>query len=361
MRIIFLTTLLALIPLHLFAQDESITAFEGIRIKNGHKAEALYYYNNNWEKLRAAAVNKGFIESYSLVETIDPKRAQIDIGLLTHFANKKQFEKREENFASLISAQGKLKLLNELKPSEFRESVVVSTMKGDFFAIPAIRGGAFFERRVKLENEGWELHGDLIIPLSKRNVPAVIMLNKAFGDRAAYKNLAGKLAKSGIASLRIDLRAHGESVNKGRFGPPFDEKMRSLLKGSAKDISATYSWLKARKEIDPTRIGFIGASYSGEEMVAAARDSGYGKTYVALSPGSFSKESMESIDQTGVPWFFVKSVGEIALMNNVFKEIRNASKSARLLEVSGKKHASDILLDKPDVEDLIVLWFKHNL
>jgi dienelactone hydrolase len=216
-------------------------------------------------------------------------------------------------------------------------------------------------KRVKLDSDGWEIFGDLRIPESTHPVPAVILLNKAYGNRAVYKKLSEHLAAIGIASIRVDLRAHGESVNKGKFGPPFDEKMRSLLTGTDRDISAVYNYLKKHSGIASERIGFVGASYSGEEMMASARTGEYGKAYVALSPGSFSEESMDSIDKLKTPWFFVKSVGEIALMNDVFLTLRQKSKTARILEVAGKKHASDILEDHPEIAELIATWFRHKL
>jgi alpha-beta hydrolase superfamily lysophospholipase len=45
------------------------------------------------------------------------------------------------------------------------------------------------------------------------------MLNKTAGDRDIYRNLAMQLAERGIASLRLDLRDHGSSINQGQFIP----------------------------------------------------------------------------------------------------------------------------------------------
>ena len=357
---ILLPALIVLFSFTTFGQSGIFTVFEGVRIKDSHRDEALFYYRHNWARLRERAFRKGLIDSYELIESHNPAINGFDIGLITRFKNKSQYEKAEEDFRSLINSDGPLKLLNDLKPPDFRENSFV--ISGDIpKALTAAGTVSVSTKKIALHNEGWEIFGDLTVPLSNGPFPVVVLLNKAYGDRGVYKGLADRLAGVGVAAVRVDLRAHGESVNKGRFGPPFDENMRSLLKGTEKDIVAIQAWIRNQPQIDQNRIGFVGASYSGEEMVSAARSGSYAKAYVALSPGSFSEESMRSIDRTGIPWFFIKSVDEIALMNDVFAAIRANSKTARILEVSGKSHASDLLAEHPDLEEVITLWFKHIL
>ena len=221
--------------------------------------------------------------------------------------------------------------------------------------------GSAESRTVRIKSGAWQLVGDLVLPPQKGKVPAVLMLNKANGDRRAYEALAWALAKRGIASLRIDLRAHGESDNLARFGPPFDEKMRALLVGSDEDVTAATAFLSRLPEIDAKRIGVVGASYSGEQMAIAGRKSSYAKAYVALSPGSFSDESIAEIDRSGIPWFFIRSVDEIALMKEVFDAVRKGSKNARTMRVPGKAHASDLLSEHQELNEMIAVWFESKL
>lgn len=216
------------------------------------------------------------------------------------------------------------------------------------------------ETRIVIENDGWQLIGNLLIPKSKKLVPAVILLNKANGSRTVYEKLAKHLAENGIASLRLDLRAHGESINKGAFGAPFDEKMRSLLLGSDTDISAALDYLKKVKGIDVNRIGFVGASYSGEEMMVSARKNGYGKAYVALSPGSFGEESLNAIDASKASYLFITSAEE-RFLQGFLSNVRKKSKRAQTMEISGDKHATDILESNPELAEIIAVWFKYRL
>jgi dienelactone hydrolase len=218
------------------------------------------------------------------------------------------------------------------------------------------------ETRVVIENDGWQLVGDLLIPKAKKPVPAVVLLNKANGSRAVYENLARHLAENGIASLRVDLRGHGESINKGKFGEPFDEKMRSLLVGSDTDITVTLNYLKKVKGIDANQIGLVGASYSGEEMSVAARKNGYAKAYVALSPGSFSEESIKALDDSRAAWLFIKSADERArTLKDFFPVLRQTSKLAQTMEVAGDKHATDILETNAELAEMLAVWFKYHL
>lgn len=214
--------------------------------------------------------------------------------------------------------------------------------------------------RVMIENDGWKLVGDLHKPDGIKAAPAVLLLHKADGSREEYKELAGLLAARGIASLRLDLRGNGESINKGEFGPPYDEKMREILVGTDSDISAALAFLKKQQGIDANRIGVLGSSYSGEFMAIAGRKDGYQKAYVELSPGSFSEESIKNIDSSGAVWLFVRSVDEPHL-KGLHEDIRKVSKTAQLYEVAGKEHASRLLPAIPGLTEMIAVWFKHNL
>ncbi len=227
---------------------------------------------------------------------------------------------------------------------------------------PAALGGvAIKERRVVVESGGWKIVGDLLVPQAKRPVPAVILLNKAAGDRRVYERLARHLAERGIASFRIDLRGHGESINKGKFVPGNQDSL-ALIEGADEDVAAAFSYLKTVSGIDAQKIGFVGASYSGEEMASAARKHGYGQAYVALSPGSFSEESMAAIDGSGAAWLFIKSSEERAKsVKELFPLLRQKSRTAQTMEVAGTGHATDILSEQAELAEMLAVWFKYHL
>ena len=117
MRAFLIALLLTPIP----ALAEIVTV-DFVKILNGNKAEAVYYYENNWKQYRIKALDRGFISSFKLlVRTSDD--GNTDILLITGYADEAEYEAREENFAVVMqnpNRDGPL-LLNEKTPGEFRE------------------------------------------------------------------------------------------------------------------------------------------------------------------------------------------------------------------------------------------------
>lgn len=108
--------------------DREITSTDFVKILNENTKEALFYYENNWKQLRIKALEKGYIKSYKLLQIID-SNAEFQLLLQTTYANKAQFDKREEHFQELIKAQGAVKLLNDKKPQDFRKTLFWSDAK----------------------------------------------------------------------------------------------------------------------------------------------------------------------------------------------------------------------------------------
>jgi len=75
------------------------------------------------KKLRKTAVKKNYIDSYQFLETKPTKEAPFNFIIITTYKNKIQFDAREEHFQELIKAKGKLELLNNKKPGEFRKTL----------------------------------------------------------------------------------------------------------------------------------------------------------------------------------------------------------------------------------------------
>jgi len=224
-------------------------------------------------------------------------------------------------------------------------------------------GTAFAEEpeRISVHSEGWELIGDLQIPKIPKRVPAVLLLNKAAGNRHVYHEMAGHLTERGIASLRLDLRGHGDSTNLDRFVPyESDEATEIMIWDSEADVIAAHEFLKSHPQIDPDRIAIVGASYSGEEMAEAGRISGFAQAYVALSPGSFSEESIAAMDASGVPWLFVVSRHERHL-TDIAANVQSTTKSVEIVYLPGDAHATRILESRHDVAERVAVWLASRL
>ena len=208
--------------------------------------------------------------------------------------------------------------------------------------------------------DGWHIKADLLSPTVKNNVklPLVVMLNKAAGDRKVYRAFARKLLSKGFASLRVDLRGHGESINQGDFDPK-DRESFKILEGTYKDIAAITRWVRRDRKYNGLAI--IGASYSGEHMMLAAETGGYADAYIALAPGSFSDASIDKVDSTRKPWFFLRAEKELPFFDDIFAALGERSKTAKIQIVEGDAHASDMLIDNPALEDDLIVWLTYKM
>jgi uncharacterized protein len=106
------------------------------------------------------------------------------------------------------------------------------------------------------------LAGTLTIPKDGNNFPVVVMISGSGGQDRNEELLGHKpflvisdyLTKNGIAVLRFDDRGIAQSTG---------DHSTATSEDFAKDVLAAVEFLKARKEIDKTKIGLIGHSEGG--------------------------------------------------------------------------------------------------
>jgi uncharacterized protein len=137
------------------------------------------------------------------------------------------------------------------------------------------------EHAIHFEVGGQRLWGMLHLPLEvagqvSKPVPTVLMLHGFTGQRLEphrlFVLLSRQLAEAGIASLRFDFRGSGESEG------TFDQM---TVMREVEDVVAAYGLLKARPEVDSSRIGLMGLSMGG--MVSALSVAQPGLEFKALS------------------------------------------------------------------------------
>lgn len=113
---------------------ETIALMDFVKIKDGKRDEALFFYNNNWKLYREAALKKGIIHSYELIEAKSETNSSFDLILITRYKDESQYKNSEKNFEPIlkeIRPNGAL-LKNELKPEDFRQNVFLSIGKPVF-------------------------------------------------------------------------------------------------------------------------------------------------------------------------------------------------------------------------------------
>mgnify|MGYP005990203597 CR=1 FL=1 len=104
-------------------ENTKISTIDFVQTVNNNTKELLYYYQNNWEVFRKMAIKKNYIDSYQFLETTPTKEAPFNYLIITTYKNKTQFDAREKHFQELIKAKGKLELLNNKKPGDFRKTL----------------------------------------------------------------------------------------------------------------------------------------------------------------------------------------------------------------------------------------------
>ena len=223
----------------------------------------------------------------------------------------------------------------------------------------AARPAASGERPVSIPSDGgWLLHGDLRLP-ARTPAPVVILLHKAGGDRAIFRDLARRLASAGIGSLRVDLRGHGESINQGRFVPG---QATSILDATDHDIVAVWRFVRLTAGVDPGRLALVSGSYSSEAAAVAGKETGFGLAQVALSPGDFSDDSFRAAAASGAAWLFVRSDRERFVNERLDAKVKKLVPGAELWVVrAGSAHATDLLAADPDLAVRLTTWLARRL
>ncbi len=107
---------------------------------------------------------------------------------------------------------------------------------------------------------GDRVPGYLVLPASKGRHPAVVLLHGAGGDRRELLGLAAGLAARGIVGMTIDSPVARLQVQTLPAGLPGVRRRSALLEQEVIDLRRAVDVLRARPEVDPTRLGFLGFS-----------------------------------------------------------------------------------------------------
>lgn len=209
------------------------------------------------------------------------------------------------------------------------------------------------ENKVVIESEGWQLVGNLELPEGKGPFPAVLLLHQFNRTRSVYTGLAKELSQRGIASLRIDLRGHGESTNKGRVH-------RDMLMNTWPDVVAALKYMKSLDEINSDKIGTVSASYSGEAVAHAGREIGYPAANVVLSSSTMTAESIAALKDSEAQWWFVAAKDDPGAARNMEKAADSA-KFAELKLFESGGHGTNLFGPYPELVTEIADWLAAKL
>lgn len=163
-----LTTLVLFSFISVHSQS-SIWIADFSKVKNGHRAEMLYYLENNWKLYRDSALAAGHISAYRLLETTADSTGDFDFILLTEFPDSAAYAHREALFEPIMKRlrpTGPI-LLNGVKIPDIRELKIAKTARTVFAAqartFPAIHIDQKPEHLARLR----EINRDIWTPFSQ--------------------------------------------------------------------------------------------------------------------------------------------------------------------------------------------------
>jgi len=133
-------------------------------------------------------------------------------------------------------------------------------------------------------SDGVKLVGSLY-EASKPNSPALLLLHQWESDRHSFDEFATRMQAKGFAVLSIDGRGFGESTKKADGSSVTAGRTDADVKGMLGDVGAAFEFLSKQKNVEPSRVGIVGASYGSSLAIIYAADNPKVPAVALLSPG----------------------------------------------------------------------------
>jgi pimeloyl-ACP methyl ester carboxylesterase len=222
----------------------------------------------------------------------------------------------------------------------------------------------FSEEEIKFINAGISLAGVLFKPKNAgKSTPYVILIQRSgWEDRntAWYHSLGYMLASKGIGVLLYDKRGCGKST--GDFS-------KADFNDLADDAASAFKYLSGRKDLNYTKIGFLGASQGGWlTPLAANKVKGCGFAILVVGPAvSLYEQDINRVEYTLKDEGYSKESIDSALRysNLFFKYIQtNNAKDWEVLRtytsvIKDKKWIDQLDVPQSQTGD-DVLWWRKN-
>ena len=107
---------------------------------------------------------------------------------------------------------------------------------------------------------------------------SVILIHEYSGDMHDWDSFIPQFTNRSYAVLAIDMRGFGQSQSVPRTGEYYDNLI--------KDVEGAVTYLQSRSDVDPNRIGVVGAQLGGTVAYASSVYVKGVKAVVAISPSS---------------------------------------------------------------------------
>ena len=209
-----------------------------------------------------------------------------------------------------------------------------------------------------------EIVGDYY-PVAGPAEAGVLFLHMMPADRSSWQSLASKFKAAGFSCLAIDLRGHGESVNKDGQTLDFHLFSDQDHQASRLDVEAAANWL-INHGTRPDRLIIVGASIGANLALEFLANPPASPAAAALSPG---------LDYHGVKT--EPAVRKMHAQQSLFlaasREDEYSAESAQKLYAvieavpkelklfQGAGHGTAMFAAQPELEQTIVTWVASQL
>lgn len=193
------------------------------------------------------------------------------------------------------------------------------------------------------------------------NSPALLLLHQWQSDRHSFDDFATRMQAKGFAVLSIDGRGFGESTKKADGSTVTAGRTDADAKAMLGDVGTAFDYVSKQKNVDPTKVGIVGASYGSSLAIIYAADNPKVAAVALLSPGfnyfgnmqtepavrkygdrplyllasSKDKESLEAVERLN------PIVGERAKYGQTIHPEKEAGHGTSLLAVGGTEELID--------------------
>lgn len=137
------------------------------------------------------------------------------------------------------------------------------------------------------------VHGEYFLPAGEGPFPAVVVLHILGGEFPLSQVMANSLAHKKVAALFIKMPYYGERRtpgNRRRMISRIPEQTVEGMTQAVLDIRRAAAWLRARPEVDQTRLGITGISLGGiMSALSAPAEPTFQKVAIYLGGGNLAE------------------------------------------------------------------------
>ena len=221
-------------------------------------------------------------------------------------------------------------------------------------------------QRVTIESADKTVIVGSFLESAKPNAPALLLLHQFGSDRHSYDEFAKRLQAKGFGVLAIDGRGFGESTKTSDGKNVAVSRSDEAVKGMNADVAAAFEYLSRQKNVDPARIGIVGASYGSSLALIYGAKNPRVKAVALLSPGLDYFGNMPTEPA-------VKSYGDRPLLLVAADDDAESADSVKKLKAAGNNdkyevkiydkggHGTGLFKAKVGLEDLLEQFLIKSL